>query len=103
MTCTSRLAACLTVLVTGCWWQKDGYTDRQQQAMDSWGREQEWASVLGDPYVDMDLGLFIRPPKPAVPVQKPEALLALFHGGDPPLEVVILGDPQSKAGSLPEF
>ena len=92
---------CPGLVCCGCWWQKDTYTERMRSTIRNWERLQELDNLLGGALENSEFGLFIRPPKAAVPVPAPAGFLGLMQGGEPQMEVVVIGSNSTE--SLAEF
>lgn len=99
------LSLCAVVASAGCFWQQGDYTKNMEEGFKTYESRAELGRLLGDAYSPPgEFQMQIRPPKPAGPVQVPEDrkdLVAWFQGGDPILDLVVMGS--SGPESLQEF
>jgi hypothetical protein len=104
----TRWALCAALLLPGCWWQRDSYTQRMRSQMDRFEREAEYDRVLGPAFEGTaEFPMWVRPPKltelRALPAELEGVFLALFQsqGTGPLIEFIVIGSAGPE--SLNEF
>ena len=103
------LAVCILFLGSGCWWQKESYSNRMKDGFANFEKRAERERLLGVYFQPAgDFSMWIRPPNPtsivATPDKFAEQFIVWFQGSDPggPLiEVILKGS--AGAESLAEF
>jgi hypothetical protein len=112
---TIRIAAVSVLLLAGCLWQRDAYTNGSGRlpgmirTMQQWERSQQLEAMLGSEVRHAEIPIALRPLKPTALVETPPELAAdtppkclwVFQGDTPPLEVIVAGS--SGDQSLPQF
>ncbi len=98
------------VFHSGCWWQRDSYTDRMRYTFDNWEKIAELNRLLGPAFEspNTEFPLWFRPPKPTelrgLPAELETVFIGLFQGNEASgnlIEVVIMGSAGTE--SLQEF
>jgi hypothetical protein len=100
---------CLVLMLPGCWWQRDAYTQRMRAQVERFEREAEYNRVLGPAFEGTaEFPMWVRPPQAteyrATPKELEGLCLGLFQGNlgsGPLIELVIMGSMGSE--SLGEF
>jgi hypothetical protein len=100
------LSLCVSLLLPGCWWQRDAYTQRMQAQMARFERDAEYDRVLDVPFESVpEFPMWIRPPKPTERRKLDDlegVFLGLFQGTHPGgalIEVLVMGSAGSETMS----
>jgi hypothetical protein len=96
----------LLLISSGCFWQRNDYTERMKTSIVNYETEARLGRLLGDPFFPTgDFAIWLRPPRPTQLVQTPEGYLGWFQGNDPSgqlVEFIVMGT-KSEQESLAQF